>query len=278
MLRPVLAALLGPPDRLLARLLGNGFGLKDLFTLVNLVGGVASIAFVIAGDLWWASFAIMLGYLGDVVDGPVARITGRQNPFGTELDNIADHTTQCVAPAFVVYLAYKELNQTLAFAMAALLIATGSIRHARGAAAKFNFDYAWHGMPRPVAAFIFIAFINSTLFVQVPGGRWVGVGLVVVVAVLNLVPLPFVNHHGRRLPLWSKLVIIGYFASCFAVLFWARQYFWDMLFVCVTMYAGGSWIAMTPKERREFFEASRSWRRELNEGSGTSTKPPGEAP
>lgn len=276
MLRTVLAALLGPPDRLLARLVGNGFGLKDLFTLVNLVGGVASIAFAIAGDLWWASFAIMLGYLGDVVDGPVARITGRGNRFGTELDNIADHTSQCVAPAFVVYLAYKELNQPLAFAMGALLIVTGSIRHARGAAAKFSFGLAWHGMPRPVAAFITIAFINSTLFSQVPGGRWVGVGLVVVVAALNLVPLPFVSHHGRRLQLWSKVVVIGFFVSCFAVLVLFTKYFWDLLFLVVTLYAGGSWIAMTPKERRDFFVASRAWRRELDQG--TDSEPPEEAP
>jgi phosphatidylserine synthase len=176
----------------------------------------------------------------------------------------------------VMYLAYKDVSQTLAFALGALLIATGSIRHARGAAAKFDFDFAWHGMPRPVAAFIIIAFINSTLVIQVPGGRWVGVGLVVAVAVLNLVPLPFVNHHGRRLPLWGKLVIIGYFASCFAMLIWLRLYFWDVLFVCVTMYAGGSWIAMTPQERREFFAASRSWRRELSRSP--STEPPEEAP
>ncbi len=256
--------------------MGNGFGLKDLFTLVNLVGGVASICFVIAGDLWWASLAIMMGYLGDVIDGPVARITGRQNRFGTELDSIADHTTQCVAPAFVMYLAYKDISQTLAFALGALLIATGSIRHARGAAAKFDFDYAWHGMPRPVAAFIIIAFINSTLFIQVPGGRWVGVGLVVAVAVLNLVPLPFVNHHGRRLPLWGKLVVIGYFVACVAMLIWLSRYFWDTLFVSVITYAGGSWLAMTPQERREFFAASRSWRRELS--TEPSHEPPEEAP
>ena len=276
MLRTVLAALLGPPDRLLARLMGNGFGLKDLFTLLNLVGGVASIAFAIAGNLWWASFAIMLGYLGDVVDGAVARLTGRGNRFGTELDNIADHTAQCVAPAFVVYLAYKGFNQPLAFSLAALLIATGSIRHARGAAAKFSFDFAWHGMPRPVGAFIIISFINSTLFSQIPGGRWVGVGLIVLMAVLNLVPLPFVNHHGRKLQRWGKLVILGFFIASGATVLLVPKYFWDVLLVCVVLYAGGSWIVMTPQEWREFYVASRAWRRELSQGS--DAEPPEEAP
>jgi len=274
MLRTFLAALLGPPDRLLARLMGQGFGLKDLFTVLNLVGGVASIAFVIAGNLWWASFAVMLGYLGDVADGPVARITGRGNVFGTELDNIADHTAQCVAPAFVVYLAYKGFNQPLGFALAALLIVTGSIRHARGAAAKFSFPLAWHGMPRPVAAFIIISFVNSMLFTRIPGGRWVGVGLVVLVAVLNLVPLPFVNHHGRKLQLWSKIIIIGFFVACAATVLLVPMYFFDVLLMVVVLYAGCSWIVMSTAERQQFFAASRAWRRELNAGPDA---PPGDA-
>ena len=86
MITAILRTLLNPLDRLLNRVLGAGFGLKDVFTLVNLAGGVASICFSIAGDLFWASFIIMLGYLGDVLDGPVARITGRQNRFGHELE------------------------------------------------------------------------------------------------------------------------------------------------------------------------------------------------
>jgi phosphatidylserine synthase len=275
MLRKVLAALLGPPDRLLSRLVGGGFGLKDVFTLANLVGGVASLAFAIAGNLWWASFAVMLGYLGDVLDGPVARVTGRGNRFGTELDNIADHTAQCVAPAFVVYLAYKGFHQPLAFTLAALLIVTGSIRHARGAAVHFGYRLAWHGMPRPVAAFLTIAFINSTIFSHLPGGRWVGVGLVVLVAVLNLVPLPFMNHHGRRLQLWAKLIVLWFFVSCAVTVLLLPRYFWDLLFIYVMAYAALSWIPMTPAERRDFFAASRAWRAALNGAAAPASAAPG---
>ncbi len=281
MLRATLAALLGLPDRLISRLVGGGFGLKDLFTLVNLVGGVASIAFAMAGDLWWASLAIMIGYLGDVLDGPVARVTGRGNRFGTEMDNIADHTAQCVAPAFVVYLAYKGWSGPVAFGLAALLVITGSIRHARGAAARFSFSLAWHGMPRPVGAFIIIAFINSSIFSHMTGGRYLGAGLVVLMAVLNLLPLPFVNHHGRRIQLWAKLWIIWFFVSSFAALLLFTRYFWDLLFVWVTLYALFSWTALSPDERREFFAASRRWRRELTgepaASPGESAAPPGGA-
>ncbi|MCK5642336.1 MAG: CDP-alcohol phosphatidyltransferase family protein [Gammaproteobacteria bacterium] len=263
MLRTVLAALLRPLDRLLAAVMGSGFGVKDLFTLVNLLGGVASIAFAIQGNLWWASFIIMLGYLGDVVDGPVARLTDRGNRFGHELDNIADHTAQCVAPAFVVFLAFRSYSIPLAFGLTALLIVAGSIRHARGAAAKLKYDLAWHGMPRPVAAFITISFLNSTIFSQVPGGRWVAVALVLLVAVLNLVPLPFMSHHGRRIQWWGKLVIAFFFVSGAVASLWLQRYFWDLIFVYVTLYAGFSWIAMSAEERRDFYVASPAWRREL---------------
>ncbi|MFH2009549.1 MAG: CDP-alcohol phosphatidyltransferase family protein [bacterium] len=263
MLRTVLAALLGPLDRLLAAVMGCGFGLKDLFTIVNLLGGVASICFAIQGNLWWASVIIMLAYLGDVFDGPVARLTGRGNAFGHELDNIADHTAQCVAPAFVVYLAFRSYSLPLAFGLAGLLIVAGSIRHARGAAAKLRYDLAWHGMPRPVAAFLTISFLNSTIFYQVPGGRWVAVVLVVLVAVLNLVPLPFMSHHGRRIQWWGKLIIAFFFVSGAVALLWLRRYFWDLMFLYVAVYAGFSWIAMTAEERRDFYVASRAWRHEL---------------
>lgn len=273
-MRKQIAALLAPPDRLLAWLVGGGFGLKDLFTVMNLLGGVASICFAIQGDLWWASFSVMLGYLGDVFDGPVARLTGRTNRFGTELDNIADHTAQCVAPAFVVYLAYQGASVYLAFALAALLVVTGSIRHARGATLHFHFSLAWHGMPRPVAAFLTIAFLNSNLFQHAPGGFYVGIGLATLVAVLNLVPLPFLNHHGRRLQWWVILVVVFWFVSCAVVVMLARKWFWDLLFFYTLLYAVGSWVPMSREERSQFFEASRAWRAGLAKSGASQPEEP----
>ena len=72
------------------------FGVKDLFTLVNLMGGVFAIVFAIRGQparppaprCW-------LGYLlGDTLDGPVARMTKTSNQFGSELDTATDHFVQ----------------------------------------------------------------------------------------------------------------------------------------------------------------------------------------
>ena len=68
------------------------FGVKDLFTLVNLMGGVFAIVFAVRGDPLAAGTALLLGYLlGDTLDGPVARMTKTSNQFGSELDTATDH-------------------------------------------------------------------------------------------------------------------------------------------------------------------------------------------
>ena len=250
-------------DRALAALIGAGFGLKDLFTLWNLGGGVVSIWFSFHGRVEAASAAVMIGYLGDVLDGPVARWTGRQNRFGAELDTIADHMAQCVAPAFVSYVAFRSLSEWVGLGLALLVIATGSIRHARAASVSIDFDLCWNGMPRPVAAFLILAYVNSHMRRLLPYGDWVGVGVVVTVSVLNLVSLPFVSHHGRKLQLWVRLIVWGAFAAAIGSALVARTYFWDLLLVMITGYSLGSWVVMSPEERRRYFDAARRWRAEL---------------
>src|SRR6188472_1504403 len=103
------------------------FGIKDIFTTINLLGGVLGITFSVDGKPSWAGAAIMLGYLfGDTLDGYVARKLGTQNQFGGEFDTIADHLAHVIAPAAVVYVVYKDVGllpqpwgQVLAIGLAA---------------------------------------------------------------------------------------------------------------------------------------------------------------
>ncbi len=250
-------------DGLFAAAIGGGFGLKDVFTLVNLAGGVVSVWLSFQGRVEAASAAIMIGYLGDVLDGPVARLTGRQNRFGSELDTIADHMAQCVAPAFVAYVAFRHLGELLGLGLAFLVVATGSIRHARSAAEHFAFDLCWNGMPRPVAAFLIVAFVNSHFRSLLPAGDWIGVGVVVAVSVANLLPIPFLSHHGRKLQWWVRTVIVASFALCIFLGIFAHRYMWDALFVIIFGYSLTSWVPMTRQERAAYFEAARQWRRRL---------------
>jgi len=263
-----LAAFLRPLDRGVRFVLGPGSGLKDLFTLVNLFGGIMSLYFSLKHEIEYASAAVMLGYLGDVVDGPVARLTGRQNRFGSELDTIADHLAQCIAPAFVVFLAFRGMSEVLGLGLAALMVVTGSVRHARSAAQSFEFDLAWNGLPRPVAAFLVLAYTNSLLRGFLPFGDWVGVGLVLVVSVLNLVSLPFMNHHGRKLQSVVKAAVWFAFVLAITLAVVMPRFFWDVLLFMIAAYCLASWIPMTHQERLEFFVAARKWRARLDQDSG----------
>ena len=269
MLKRTFIAVLCALDRAISAVIKGGFGLKDVFTLMNLAGGVVSLCFVALGNIRWASAAVMLGYLGDVLDGPVARWTGRTNKFGSELDTIADHLAQCVAPAMVVFLAFRPISLYLALGLAAAMMATGSIRHARGAAAHFDFDLCWNGLPRPVGAFIVLSFLNSSVFIKVPGGIWIGLGLVVGVSAMNLVSLPFTDLHGRMLQWYVITLVVSAFVTSIGAAIFLPQYFWDNVFFWVFGYACTSWIPLSREERRQFFDAARRWREELeNSASG----------
>src|SRR3954454_18481245 len=102
------------------------FGIKDIFTTINLLGGVLGICFCVDGRPHWAGAAVMLGYLfGDTLDGWVARKLKTQNEFGGEFDTIADHLSHVIAPATIVYTVYKGVgllpqpwNQVLAIGLA----------------------------------------------------------------------------------------------------------------------------------------------------------------
>ena len=89
------------------------FGVKDLFTVVNALAGVAALALCAEGHWLWACYAVAAGYAADMVDGSVARALREANRFGAEFDTAADFVTQAVAPALIVYLAYRDAPAAL---------------------------------------------------------------------------------------------------------------------------------------------------------------------
>ena len=87
------------------------FGIKDIFTTINLLGGVVGICLCIDGRPYEAGLSVMLGYLlGDTLDGYVARKLNSANQFGAEFDTIADHTSHVIAPAAIVYTVYRDVG------------------------------------------------------------------------------------------------------------------------------------------------------------------------
>ncbi|HTL38616.1 MAG TPA: CDP-alcohol phosphatidyltransferase family protein [Kofleriaceae bacterium] len=239
------------------------FGIKDIFTTINLMGGVLGICFSVDGKPGWAGAAIMLGYLfGDTLDGWVARKLNTQNEFGGEFDTIADHLSHVIAPGAVVYCVYKDVGllpqpwgKVLAIGLAASMMISVSIRHARNIVAPIKFKGVWSGLPRTVYGFIAIAYCNATLTPHAPGGWWLGVGIIVVGAVLTLTYLPFPSHHlaiggGRGFRLAATIAIALAFIATIGIVFVRREFFFDMLFFWMVGYCMSAWMTMTPDERK----------------------------
>ena len=129
------------------------FGVKDVFTCLNALGGVVALAFCAEGKWLWACYAIMAGYAADLVDGTIARALREANRFGAEFDTAADFVTQGVAPALIVYLAYRDAAATLGLSppaaqllgaqLAAVLIVSGCARYARRNVRPVAVEFAW---------------------------------------------------------------------------------------------------------------------------------------
>jgi phosphatidylserine synthase len=237
-----------------------GFGIKDLFTTINLLGGVIAICLCVAGEPFYAGVSVMLGYFcGDTVDGWIARKLGTSNQFGGEYDTISDHLSHVVAPAAIVYTVYADpkkvdlvpapWNQVLAIALAASMIVSVSIRHARNIVAPIHVKGVWAGLPRSVLGFWAIGYVNATLAPYAPGGWWLGVALIPLMSLATLTYLPFPSHRiARRHRLGFYVVAFSSFGAMFAALAFAPKFFFDVVFFCMAGYSASAWMTLTKDE------------------------------
>lgn len=233
------------------------FGVKDLFTTINLLGGVIAICLCVDGRPYDAGVAVILGYLlGDTLDGYVARKLGTSNSFGAEYDTISDHTSHVIAPAVIVYTVYKDAklleppwDQVLAIGLAASLVVSVSIRHARNIVAPIEYKGVWAGLPRTVLGFLAIGYCNSSFATSVPGGWWVGVALMPAMAIGTLTYLPFPNHRMARKHRWYVQALVGAFlvSTGYAALL-HREILFDVLTFWMVGYSLTGWLSLTREE------------------------------
>jgi phosphatidylserine synthase len=238
------------------------FGVKDLFTIINLLGGVGGIFFAIRGEIEYAGYAIFAGYLfGDSLDGQVARLTNTSNKFGGEFDSAADHIGQGIAPAVIVGAAYRlGGHEILGLALMALMIGTASIRQARFQVDNFNYPLTYCGLPRSISGLVAISLPNTVLFFEDSILGYEGAaGVLALVAILNLCPVPYMTHKGRRLQGYVRLLVATFFIAPVLLFIFARPYLYDFVFVFTFTYALGAWIPLTPTERREFWAEYKRW-------------------
>lgn len=240
------------------------FGIKDLFTTINLLGGIVGICLCIDGQPYWAGVSVMLGYLcGDTLDGYVARRLGTSNQFGSEFDTIADHLSHVIAPAAIVYTVYKDVgilpapwSQVLAIALAASLIIAVSIRHARNIVAPVEYKGVWSGLPRSVLGFMAIGYCNAQLAPYAPGGWWLGVVLIPVMAIATLTYLPFPSHHIKRRHYWYvNAVITLAFVATIGIWIAYPRFGFDVLFFWMAGYSLSAWMSLSADERAAYGRA-----------------------
>jgi CDP-diacylglycerol--serine O-phosphatidyltransferase len=234
------------------------FGIKDLFTLGNLLSGFAVILLAWEGRIEWAAAAVFVGYVFDALDGMVARLMRSGNRFGAELDNVADLVTYSVAPSFVVFAAYRPMNEALAAVLAVFPALCGALRFARFNVQRIEFPGYWVGLPRPASAVFVVSFCASSTFAE-PAVACAGIALLPFVTLMNLSLIPFHGHHRRAsspsfvvaVSLWvgSTALSIPLGLLFEACLFWSSAYsFLQYFFIPAT-------------DRARIREFVREWRR-----------------
>jgi CDP-diacylglycerol--serine O-phosphatidyltransferase len=120
--------------------------LPNLLTGANLFCGFVALTKIVytdpqdieSGDftrIYWALGFILLACIFDLFDGRVARMGGRESPFGREFDSLADLISFGVAPAFLMHrVVLKDISEThpeIGWFIASIYLICGAFRLAR---------------------------------------------------------------------------------------------------------------------------------------------------
>jgi CDP-diacylglycerol--serine O-phosphatidyltransferase len=141
--------------------------LPNLMTAGNLFCGFVALTKIVEadltqgyGDIRKALFFILLACIFDLFDGRIARMGGRESPFGREFDSLADIVSFGAAPAFLVHrIVLRDVFVSLPQAgwfIASIYLVCGAVRLARfnclAAQAGTGGGKDFLGFPIPAAA------------------------------------------------------------------------------------------------------------------------------
>lgn len=123
----------------------------DVFTLLNVAFGLASIVFSISNNFDYAAFVLLMAVAFDYLDGKIAKSLHQQNIFGKELDSLADTVSFGVAPAILGFSlmqfssGIKQFQITFGMIAFTIFLFCGILRLARYNI--MNLSGAFQGMP-----------------------------------------------------------------------------------------------------------------------------------
>src|ERR1700677_1271472 len=129
------------------------FLLPNLMTAGNLIFGFLAVLKIFEGTILrasgqgnWAGYyvtsiqCILVACLFDLLDGRLARLGGKESPFGIEFDSLADIVSFGVAPALLVFkVVLHNIPHQVGWLIAGFYLVCGALRLARvNVAATYN--------------------------------------------------------------------------------------------------------------------------------------------
>ena len=149
--------------------------IPNLITLLNLLSGSLSVAFISAGQVRTGIILIVLAAVFDFLDGLTARLLKVQSELGKQLDTLADIISFGFAPSFLFFehirllLLSKTQNPELmslnGFNLVLVFIPFVFVLFAAIRLARFNIDSrqkkTFIGLPSPAAALL----VSSALWI-----------------------------------------------------------------------------------------------------------------
>jgi phosphatidylserine synthase len=219
--------------------------IKDVFTTASLLTAVLAVVLGFEGRIPLASFLVLVAWGFDALDGLAARLTRSQNAFGAEFDDLVDHVAYTVAPAFILYAAFRPRAAVAGLAGCFATILLGTVRLALSRVVPRKYPGYWIGLPRPATGFLIVFSLNSRLFVfdQV---LWPTALLVTGLGLLGLTTLPYRNHKvvlSRTERVLLALAIGSSLAAHFVGWMWDVALGWGLL------YLVSPWILVSGRTR-----------------------------
>ena len=151
----------------------------DILTLLGLVFSVATAVLIASGHLLWAVLTLSLSGLVDLLDGSVARTSGRVSPRGAFFDSVMDRASDAVVFGGVAWYLGRASGRLPVLALAALALAM-LISYERAKAEGLGFD-ARGGLMERAERMVMLG-IGLAFDVLVPV-LWIMVALMAVTAV-----------------------------------------------------------------------------------------------
>ena len=253
------------------------FLLPNLMTAGNLIFGFLAVLKILEGSIQretggpnWTHYyyisisCILAACVFDLLDGRLARLGGKESPFGREFDSLADIVSFGVAPALLVFkIVLYGFPSRIGWLIAVFYLLCGALRLARfNVAATYNLGTStrnFTGFPIPAAAGLISSITLLTLQYQTESdlaSGYGGVCLAILMIFLSFMMFSKFEYPSFKGFNWRTQFSLPKFLGVVLLLWLNIIYYWWMPAVMFVSYLLYGFL-------RPFI--SRAWRREIEE-------------